>query len=309
MSLDPTAAENEIRAAALRWMQSQYETHGGTVPRRVLEYGFEFQGHRVTVIGPAGIWKPRQLELIPLSITSVPSGPYDDTFTEDGLLVYQYRGSDPGHRDNMGLREAMRTRTPLIYLHGVGSGRYLPVWPVFVVEDNPHGLFCSVAIDPAYALGANPLQMGPPPDDGESILGVRKYVAAHIRRRLHQTRFRESVLAAYASRCSFCRLRHRELLDAAHIISDTLPHGEPIIQNGLCLCKIHHAAFDQSIVGIAPDYSLHIRNDVLSEEDGPMLRHGLQELNNEHLILPARRADRPDPKRLEQRFEEFLKSG
>jgi putative restriction endonuclease len=303
--------EADIRAAAFNWIRDQSDQSGGAIPRIVLAQGFEFQGQRITVIGPGGIWKPRQFDVAPISITSTPSGPYDDSFTEDGLLVYRYRGSDPNHRDNMGLREAMRTRTPLIYFHGVAAGRYVPVWPVFIIKDDPAGLCCWVAIDPAYALGSDPVQSEQEMEvqSTDSVVGVRRYVAAYTRRRLHQTAFRESVIQAYSSRCSLCSLKHRELLDAAHILSDTHPKGDPIVPNGLCLCKIHHAAFDQNIVGVSPEYRIHVRRDVLDEIDGPMLLHGLQELHQRTLTVPARKRDWPDPERLEIRYKEFRQAG
>jgi putative restriction endonuclease len=303
--------ESLIRAASFQWIKSQYEVHGGSIPRDVLEAGFFYQEQRITVIGPAGIWKPKQFNSIPLSITTVYGGPYDDSFTDDGLLIYRYRGTDPNHRDNAGLREAMQTRTPLIYLHGIVHGRYLPVWPVFIIDDNPQSLSFLVAIDPAYAFGPNTISIAEtythqPP---ESALGIRKYVASYTLKRLHQTSFRENVISAYSSNCTFCRLKHRELLDAAHIIPDADPLGDPIVPNGLCLCKIHHAAFDENIVGIDPEYTIHIRRDVLAETDGPMLLHGLQELDQKQIIVPHRKQDRPDPNRLLIRFNEFKKVG
>jgi putative restriction endonuclease len=301
--------EDEIRAAAFRWVRSQYELHGGAIPRPILEFGFEYMGQRVTLVGPSGIWKPRQFDSVPLSITSTFRGPYDDSFTDDGLLVYRYRGTDPNHRDNVGLREAMRSRTPLVYFYAVVRGRYLPVWPVFIVEDHPGSLSCLVAIDPAYALGGNGPKSVDSTEQAESVLGIRKYIASYTLRRLHQSAFRETVLAAYQGTCALCRLKHRELLDAAHIIADSLPKGDPVVQNGLCLCKIHHAAFDQNIVAVTPEYIVQIRPDVLEEIDGPMLLHGLQGLHKSQLILPHRVKDRPDPERLEIRYKEFLKAG
>ena len=44
-----------------------------------------------------------------------------------------------------------------------------------------------------------------------------------------------------------------ELLDAAHILPDRHPKGEPIVTNGLGLCTIHHSAYDANIIGIDPD--------------------------------------------------------
>ncbi len=49
-----------------------------------------------------------------------------------------------------------------------------------------------------------------------------------------------------------CRLKHVDLLDAAHILSDS-DGGQPVVTNGLSLCKIHHAAYDRGIVGVRPD--------------------------------------------------------
>jgi len=303
--------EEEIRAAAFRWISSQYEMHGGSIPRPILEFGFEHNGQRITLVGPAGIWKPRQFSIIPIPITSTFQGPYDDTFTDDGLLVYRYRGNDPSHQDNVALREAMRTRTPLIYFHGVVRGRYLPIWPVFIVEDHPESLSCLVAIDPAYAFGGTAVESIELdwPQRRESVLGIRKYIASFTLRRLHQSAFRETVLSAYAGTCALCRLKHRELLDAAHIIADSQHKGDPVVQNNICLCKIHHAAFDQNIVGVTPDYIIRVRSDILEETDGPMLLHGLQGLHKNRLVLPHRVSDRPDPERLEMRSNDFRKAG
>jgi hypothetical protein len=108
--------QDEIRAAAFKWLEEQTALHGDALPRRLLEEGFE---------------------TVPLSITSTPKGPYDDSMSPDGLLIYRYRGGDPYHRDNVGLREEMRTRTPLIYFFGVAVGRYLPIWPVFIIGITP----------------------------------------------------------------------------------------------------------------------------------------------------------------------------
>lgn len=44
------------------------------------------------------------------------------------------------------------------------------------------------------------------------------------------------------------------------------------------MCKLHHAAFDRNIVGLRPDLIVEIRNHILEEVGGPMLRHGLQDL-------------------------------
>ena len=97
--------QDEIRAAAFRWLEEQTALRGDALPRRLIEKGFDFRGDKVTLVGPSGIWKPRGFETVPLSITSTPKGPYDDSMSPDGLLIYRYRVDDPNRRDNVGLRQ------------------------------------------------------------------------------------------------------------------------------------------------------------------------------------------------------------
>lgn len=291
--------EAQIRMAAFRWLEEQ-TAHSDVLTWHTLAQGFTYQGERVTLVGQQGIWKPRAFAQIPISIRSTPHSGYGDLVTDDGFLLYSYRRTDPFHRDNTGLREAMRQNVPLIYFHGIGDGKYVPTWPVFVVDDRPSDLSFVVAVDAVEAI--NPLS-GEAVGEGDYYR--RRYVTAAARVRLHQAAFREKVINAYRSQCAFCRLRHLELLDAAHIIPDREAAGEPIVPNGLALCKIHHAAYDQNIIGVTPDYEILVRDDVLAEEDGPMLQYGIQALHKRSLILPERRKDWPDRDRLAVRFEIF----
>jgi hypothetical protein len=61
-----------------------------------------------------------------------------------------------------------------------------------------------------------------------------------------------------------------------------------VVPNGLAMCKIHDAAYDTNIIGIRPDHVVEVRQDVLTEIDGPMLRHGLQEMHGARILLPGR---------------------
>jgi putative restriction endonuclease len=127
--------------------------------------------------------------------------------------------------------------------------------------------------------------------------------------RLHQPIFRAQVIRAYSTQCAMCRLRHAELLDAAHIIPDSMPNGQPVIPNGLSLCKIHHAAYDKNIIGVRPDLVIEVKASVLAEVDGPMLRHGIQEMAGQSLIVPRSKREQPDRARLDQRYSEFRLAG
>ena len=77
----------------------------------------------------------------------------------------------------------------------------------------------------------------------------RAYFERLTSARLHQPVFRARVLQAYGERCAMCRLHQAQLLDTAHIIPDGQPKGDPVIPNGLALCKIHHAAYDVNLIG------------------------------------------------------------
>ena len=137
----------------------------------------------------------------------------------------------------------------------------------------------------------------------------RAYITAVVKQRLHQRGFRERVLLAYQEKCACCKLRHVELLDAAHIIADSKPEGIPAVTNGIALCKLHHAAFDANLMGIRPDYIIEVRKDVLEEEDGPMLLHGLKGMDKRKIILPIPKRLSPDPSLLEKRFQEYRATG
>ena len=306
-NVTPEDLDRQVRIAAFAFLAEQTRLRGEILPRNVLAAGFEFQGSRVPLMGPQGIFKPAILPELPLTMTTVPvvegkRRPYEDEISADGLIRYRYRGTDRSHRDNVGLRRAMERKVPLVYLYGVVPGQYMPVWPVYIVEDDPGALCFSVAVDDAVSIRAESL-----PDSSEAIR--RGYITTQTRQRIHQRSFRARVISAYREHCAICRLRHRELLDAAHIIPDSDPRGEPVVSNGLSLCKLHHAAFEGNFLGIRPDYTVEIRPDILREPDGPMLRHGLQGFQGAALLLPRSTNLRPNRNFLEERYELFRRAG
>ncbi len=296
--------DTQIRSRAFEWLSAQVAIHGDVLPWALLTEGFEWQGRRVPLLSQQGIFKPAVLDA-PLSIRTSPEGPYDDAYRSDGLLHYHYRGDDPDHRDNRGLHLAMMERLPLVYFHRMVPGRYLATWPVFVVGDAPERLAFSVAVDDPASLA---LRDDSRMEVAESAAARREYVTTLARRRLHQRAFRERVLLAYRRQCALCHLRHEELLDAAHIVPDSEPEGEPIVSNGLALCRLHHSAFDGFFIGVRPDYVVEVRPDLLVEEDGPTLKHAIQGLHGHKISLPRRRLDLPSEELLASRYERFLQA-
>lgn len=298
----------QVRLAAFRFLEEQgrLAADEGVLPRQVLVEGFVHEGQRVPLMGPQGIFKPRVLRDIPLSITTVAvvegeTRPYDDAFGEDGLLRYRYRGNDPRHHENVGLRLAMQRRVPLVYFHGVVPGLYVAEWPVYIVDDDPVRLTFTVSVDDRRFTGLGSVDS---PDLVETEIR-RRYATRLFQQRLHQREFRERVVRAYRHYCAVCRPRRDELLDAAHIVPDADPHGVPSVRNGVALCTLHHAAFDKHVIGITPDSIVQVRRDVLDQEDGPMLIHGLQGFHGQRLRLPHREAWLPDKQLLEERYERF----
>lgn len=290
-----------IRLAAFKWLHDQRMAFGETLHFNYLRDHFHFQGRNVSLVSNPGIFKPKGMDY-PISIRTVIDGPYNDHLDEsESLIQYSYRKEDKNRQDNLGLRRAMRDRIPLIYLHGIVKGWYMPVFPVYIVGDNPATRTFTVQPE-VYSLYSDPQQIvlehkttGPE---------ERRYIITTIRQRLHQSAFRERVLTAYREQCAVCRLKHRELLDAAHIKPDS--EGGPAEErNGLSLCKLHHAAFDRWFFSVRPDYSIEVSPRILKEKDGPMLRHGLKEIHNQRIQLPRSVEYQPDREYLEHRYQAF----
>jgi len=264
-----------------------------------LARGFPFRGSRVPFLNyQKGIYRARvQTGPAALAIQTSSKSPYDDEILADGFL-YAYRAGAIDQPDNRALRAAHELRVPLVYYIGTRPGWYKPVFPVYVSADDPARRM--VTVTPGALRG--PVDE-PAPVPLEDPL-ERRYAVRQTRVRLHQARFRGRVVPAYASQCAICRLRELRLLDAAHILGD-VEGGEPAVSNGLSLCAIHHRAFDQNLVGVSPDYVVHVSRRLREDEDGPMLDL-LKGFHETLLLVPRRAADHPDRNRLDARFARFL---
>lgn len=252
---------------------------------------------RVVDPGRGGIWNPANLSAT-LSIVTSPDGPYADRELEGGRLQYHYQSGPEGGK-NLKLRLAMEYGLPIIRFNKIARATYAPIYPVYVIGDDPVAREFTLSVDRS-------LTSLPAPAALSEI--ERQYAERLVRQRVHQPAFRARVMLAYDTQCAVCVLKRAPLLDAAHIIGDRQDDGSPVVTNGLSLCKIHHASYDQNLLGISPDYRVEINGELLEEIDGPMLRHGLQEMHGRTLVVPRTRADRPDPERLEVRYNEFLAS-
>jgi putative restriction endonuclease len=269
----------------------------GSLPSSAIN-AFSFDGQSMRLIVQAGIWKPAGLQAaLTIRTTYTPPNqppPYADN-VDGGVVHYKYRGTDPNHSDNRALRRAMVDSLPLAYFVGVAKGVYVPRYPIWLVDENAVRREFAVAVDEGQRFVDLSALPGP----------QRTYVERLTRARLHQPVFRARVLRAYLERCAMCRLNHPELLDAAHIIPDDQPKGDPVVPNGLSLCKIHHAAYDANLLGVRPNLVVEVAPRLLRESDGPMLTYGLQRMQGENILVPRNPVAQPDRERLELRYEQF----
>jgi putative restriction endonuclease len=216
-------------------------------------------------------------------------------FEGDETIEYAFMGQNPDAADNRWLREAFENRIPIIYFLGIAPGRYQAVLPAFILG------WDATALKAQIAFGMSDQGTLAPPDNALE----RRYALRSVKQRLHQASFREAVFTAYNGRCALSGLPEPLLLDAAHIVADQDEQlGQPVVPNGIPLSKIHHAAFDSHLIGIDPDYHLHVSERLLIQRDGPMLE-ALKQLNRGTIHLPNRDRDRPDRDRLALRFEHF----
>jgi len=309
----------EMRLVAIDRVRSLSDRYDDIVPLDVLRKGFDFAGERIS-FGSfySGIFRARQMRgPAALSLTTTPpkaarGAPYDDGLDEEtNSFIYHYRtaqGPSPraieaAESDNRSLRAAARLGVPLIYFHGIAPGQYAVVAPAFVTRDDP--VRRVVELQAAMFIGdASQLASGGVVESTDD-LDVRRYATREALVRLHQQRFRTIVLHAYQGRCAICALRESALLQAAHILEDRDPRGVAAVVNGIAMCAIHHLAYDRNLMGIDPDGFVHVTERLLREQDGPMLTNGLQCFHEAAIFQPRRREERPDPARLEVRYEIF----
>ena len=90
-------------------------------------------------------------------------------------------------------------------------------------------------------------------------------VAATVRARRGQEYFRQAVLNNFGGRCGVTGLAVRELLIASHILPWGKHEAERLnIRNGLCLSRLHDAAFDVGLVSFDADLRLVLSQQLKS---------------------------------------------
>ncbi len=304
-----TSLDQRMRQAAFDHVRSLSATRDALTAND-LKAGFNFEGTRYPLVNPQrGIFKPREMAYL-LSIRTVFPRPgakvwYDDQrnvhekiYGGDDFVEYAFMGTNPDAADNRWLREAWERRIPILYFIGVAPGQFMAN-RAYIGGWDPKNLKALVGFGEALRSEAERLPDSEP---------ARRYALRAVKQRLHQATFRQAVITAYEGRCALSGLPEPMLLDAAHIIADKDEDlGQPVVPNGLPMSKLHHAAFDAHLLGIDPDFRLHVSDRLLKQRDGPMLE-ALKQLDKHLIRLPLRATDQPSRDRLAARFDVFLAS-
>jgi putative restriction endonuclease len=295
----PPVDSLELRFAVFDYLDALLDEYGPSVPRTALETGsFHHEGRplrlterRRAILKPAG-WNTVLTVTTNLGVDG--QGRYQDELDASGRLHYVFMEETQasGAAYNRALLTTMAAGLPLVLMVKVTSGFLAPIYPYLIESRDERGVTLAPGDD-------TPAQFAAEHD-------LRRYRRRWAKERIHQEAFRISVLDAYGERCCVCRINYRGLLDAAQIIEDSLLYGQPVLENGLALCKIHHAAYDGALLGIDPDGIVHVRSDLLQAKDGPMLRHGLQGFHREPMRRPNNPRHAPARERLAHRWNRFL---
>ena len=301
--------DESLRAAAFAALEKLSRRHTGRVPWNAIEAGFPtVDGKRIRFASRAnGIFKPKEMSAALSVRTTVPRAGRSTWYSDQdrdsanldrdtGLVRYDLARGGLNDSTNRALREAMRRRAPLIYFIGLAPGEYRPVFPVWVerfFEDAGHVLLAateSAGVDQRPAAAVR-----------DSVEASYSLTAA--RSRNHQAWFSARTKAAYVWKCAFSGLPVRELLVGAHIVPDAAG-GPASVRNGICMSALHHVAFDSHMLGVDPDFRVHVSAPLLEKQDGELLAV-LKDLDGTRLRLPRDRGDWPDPAFLERRFSDF----
>ena len=114
-------------------------------------------------------------------------------------------------------------------------------------------------------------------------------------RGVEQLVFRTVVMKAYNNKCAVCQLGNKHLLEAAHIQpwSESSDEDRISVNNGILLCRNHHALFDNGILEIREDFIIKVKyektysdvdKEYLSSIDGARITLPRQALHYPNLM-------------------------
>jgi putative restriction endonuclease len=108
----------------------------------------------------------------------------------------------------------------------------------------------------------------------------QKFTVTH-RRFKRDVMFRKLIAETYANRCAICGIQ-LDLVEAAHIIPHSHKKGTDDPTNGVCLCTLHHKAYDKGLIYFDTQYNIKLNNskmrylEKVKKDGGIMKFKGLQ---------------------------------
>lgn len=112
-------------------------------------------------------------------------------------------------------------------------------------------------------------------------------IAANVKVRRGQEYFRESVLNNFGGRCGVSQLAVRDLLVASHILPWASHPDERLnVRNGLCLSRLHDAAFDRGLIAFDPNLRLVLSRKLRDELSEPVINDYFGKYSGAALHLP-----------------------
>lgn len=283
--------------------------YGDAIPSSAIEEGFKFHGETVLLVNRVrGIFKPKQMADGVLSIkTTIPRDGgvniYNDQLTDDGYYHYSLQTGDPRGGGNKCLWQAYEAKQPFIYFHAIAPAIYKALWPCFIdriFPDEGHARIIVGVAKPSAKIHKVEYSI---PDDIES-----RYMVRESKVRMHQAAFRNAILNVYQNRCAITGMVEPKLIDAAHIIPDADVGDSQLINNGIALSNLHHRAYDRGLVGIDPDYRIHVSEQLLQNEDSNFIKRAIKAYDQKSLILPSNANYLPNKDALALRYDEFCKN-
>lgn len=306
--LTPTRNPSDLamRLTAAGALAQLSQIYRDAVPWSEIVKGFTFLGGRIMFASQAlGIFKPRQMDRVLSIKTVVPRAGRDASYSdqvaggsENGMWVYDMRERDPAHSQNQWLKTAWMEGLPLIYLRGLAPAVYLPSFPVYVTD------WDAGAGQVRMALG---LECTSRQDLVEPALMGRelpRYTYRHMQNRMSVACFRIDVLEAYQDTCALSGLAQPQLVDAVPITQGKSGIRLDVTE-GLCLSRLHHAAFDANLLGIDSDGRVHLSERLDTYVPGDPFVRNLLSVAGRRISMPRAPECQPNRDLLAARFEQF----
>jgi len=300
--------DTRLRHAAFKRLEAITQQYSNDVPWEAIAQPVLLNGESFFIASRAiGIFKPKQMTDGILSIkTVVPKqgriNIYSDGTSDDGGFWYSLETGGATKAANRQLLISYERQDPIIYLVGIAPGRYLPLWPCYIDNVDPAKELCHVSMHNQIGQVHQVAERHGTYATDEI---EKRYVIREAKTRVHQAEFRARVMLAYSNRCAMTGLPVPQLLEAAHIIPDTYQYSIAEVSNGISLTRLHHRAYDADLIGIDPDYRIHLNDNLLSTQDGPLLE-SMKKLDGQRISIPRQTRNRPSREALELRYQRFL---